>query len=83
MQGKWQAFNCSGRVYWEWRVRLYNLQINHILFYRYGHVLPTFARQLILAHLTVAEWVVETLVYIHWFCLVCLFKTVQVLEYWE
>ena len=23
MQGKWQAFNCSGGVYWEWRVRIY------------------------------------------------------------
>ena len=64
-------------------INITSLQINDISFHHFGHVLPIFARQLILAHLTVAEWVVETLVYIHWFCLVCLFKTVQVLEYWE
>ena len=41
-------------------INITSLQINDISFYRFGHVLPTFAKQLILAHLTVAEWVVET-----------------------
>ena len=67
-------------------INITSLQISDISFYHFGHVLPTFVKQLILAHLTVAEWVVETiiaLVYTHLFCLVCLFKTVQALEYWE
>ena len=41
-------------------INITGLQINEISFYRFGHVLPTFAKQLILAHLTVAEWLVET-----------------------
>ena len=36
-------------------INITSLQINDISFYRFGHVLPTFVKQLILAHLTVAE----------------------------
>ena len=40
-------------------INITSLQISDISFYHFGHVLPTFVKQLTLAHLTVAEWVVE------------------------
>ena len=41
-------------------INITSFQINDISFYNFGHVLPTSVKQLILAHLTIAEWVVET-----------------------
>ena len=41
-------------------INITSLQINDISFHHFGRVLPSFAKQFILAHLTVAKWVVET-----------------------
>ena len=41
-------------------INITSLQIHDISFHHFGRVLPTLAKQLVLAHLTVVEWVVET-----------------------